>query len=899
VERNRPLHIGFSYFDVVFVWSLVAHTIHEEAKKLGIKLTIWGSPNLEDQVVALDSLIDQGVDALIVSPVVSDSAAFMPVVAKAQTAGIPIVTLGSEIAAADSLPYIGSDNLGGQALITDYALKYIGGKGKVAYIQGRRELAAHSLRARAFRDVLTCYPDVELVYHGMHDPLLSFEESGRTIAQQLLAHRPDVNLVVTSVDRLAMGVISVLEEEKLIGKITVTGFDGIPHAFQAIRQGTLLGTVCHQGRELAKQTLMLVQRLVNGENVLERIMLPVKMVTRENVIDPALEAFRYLPGMLDHLKEENKVRRQLIGSLRTSEERFRSLVELSSDWYWEQDENFRFASNEGTKSRYLNSLIGKTLWELENTGVTDAQWHAHRTLLDAHLPFHDFEFQYVDDVGSVRYISLSGRPVFDQDGAFKSYRGVGKDITERRRSEERIQYLAYYDGLTLLPNRSLFTQRVDQTLAHARRHDRQFAILFIDLDRFKIVNDALGHDAGDELLQEIAKRLQDCLREDDTVARLGGDEFVVLLEISDEKHAATVARKILSNIAQALPLGDGEHQVTASVGIAIYPHDGVNHQTLMKHADIAMYLAKEQGKNNYQFYSDTSKDRSVQQLTLESNLRRALRRNEFLLHYQPKMDLNTREITGVEALLRWQHPELGLVLPSRFIPLAEETGLIVPMGKWVLRTACAQIMQWQKQGLSGFPVAVNLSPRQFFDKGLVKDVADIIKETGVDPALLEFEITESMVMYKTGKAIALLTKLKSLGIRLAIDDFGTGYSSFALLKRFPIDTIKIDRSFIKDIPRGIQDSALTNAIISMGKALNLKIIAEGVEKKEQMLFLQRNACDEMQGAFFSKPLPGDDIVPLCSQHTVRRIRTKQVRVKKTKTSTNGTRKSSRVSPATR
>jgi diguanylate cyclase (GGDEF)-like protein/PAS domain S-box-containing protein len=882
VERDHSLHIGFSCFDAVYIWSLIGQTIQDEAKKLGIKTTIWGSPNVADQLLAIDTLVKQGIDALIISPIISNCPDFIPLLAKAKEKNIPIMLIGSEIDGVDFLPLVWSDHYGGQAQITQLVFEHVGRTGRVAYIRGRQGLAAHSLRTKAFHDVLQRYTGVELVFEDKHDPKLSFEDCGRNLTRQILAKAPDVNAIVTSVDRIAMGVLDVLKQQRLSGRIAVTGFDGIPHAFHAVHEGTLLGTVAQRGHELAKQALADTLKLVRGEAIAPKTLLPVQVITRGNVVGPALEAFRYLPGVLDQLAEDSKVRRELIDSLRSSEERFRSLVELSSDWYWEQDVNFRFVSNEGANARFLNPMLGKTLWELPNTGVMETQWQAHRSLLDKHEPFYDFEFQHVDADGKPCYISLSGRPVFDSHGSFKCYRGVGKDITERRKSADKIQNLAYYDVLTSLPNRSYFTQQINHALVVSKRHERKFAILFIDLDRFKTINDALGHEAGDQLLQEVGKRLKACLRAGDMVARFGGDEFVVLLEeIKEPQHAATVARKILASVAQSLWIGNYEHQVTASVGIAIYPDDGTDQQTLMKHADVAMYLAKDQGKNNFQFYSNTTNMHSHERLAMESSLRHALQHDEFLLHYQPKIDLRTNEITGMEALLRWQRPGAELVPPAQFIPLAEETGLIVPIGKWVIRTACVQIVAWQQRGLGGFPVAVNLSPRQFFDERLVTDVSEIIRETGVNPTLLEFEITESMVMYKTDKAIALLAALKAMGIRLAIDDFGTGYSSFALLKRFPIDTIKIDRSFIKDIPRDTEDGALTNAIISMGKAIKLKVIAEGVERKEQLVYLQKHACDEMQGFYFSKPVPAADVELLLDRSKVRKT-TKPATTKKLK-----------------
>jgi len=353
------------------------------------------------------------------------------------------------------------------------------------------------------------------------------------------------------------------------------------------------------------------------------------------------------------------------------------------------------------------------------------------------------------------------------------------------------------------------------------------------------------------------------VRESDTVARLGGDEFVVLLpQLSDAGYAATVAQNILAVLATPFILIGHEFRVTASVGIGLYPQDGLDEQTLTKHADIAMYHAKEEGKNNFQFYSEKLNAHSLERLALESSLRHALERNEFRLHYQAKRDLTTGVITGMEALLRWEHPDLGTVAPMRFIPIAEETGLILPIGKWVLKTACAQNVAWQKQRLPPLSIAVNLTSRQFCDENLLHDVTSILRTTGMDPAFLELEITESLLIRDVENALRVLTPLKALGVRIALDDFGIGYSSLATLQRFPLDTIKIDRSFIRDITGKAQDTGLADAIIAMGKSLSLTVVAQGVETREQAEFLHTHACDELQGFYFKRPLPADEFTQL-------------------------------------
>jgi diguanylate cyclase (GGDEF)-like protein len=434
---------------------------------------------------------------------------------------------------------------------------------------------------------------------------------------------------------------------------------------------------------------------------------------------------------------------------------------------------------------------------------------------------------------------------------------------EKTKADERIEYLASHDSLTHLPNRDMFNGMLRRAIDAAARYQRQFALLFIDLDRFKVINDSLGHDAGDMLLVEVGGRLRRALRSSDVVARLGGDEFVVILEETAERpEVERIAGELLSVLSQPLQLSGHECHTTASIGIAMYPSDGADILTLTKNADMAMYLAKEDGKNGFRFFTKEIKTQSIERLKLESALRRALEREQFSLYYQPKIDMASGQITGVEALLRWNHPDLGTVSPGQFIPLAEETGLIVPIGRWVLEEACAQNMAWQRRGLRPVTMAVNLSPRQFADPNLLHDVDEALVASGMSPVLLQLEVTESMVMRNVSRAIKVLDAIQSRGIRLAIDDFGTGYSSMSLMKQFPIDTIKIDRSFVRDLPVDSEDQAIAQAIISMGKALGMTVIAEGVETVEQEAFLRSHACDEMQGFLFSKPLPAKQMADL-------------------------------------
>lgn len=438
---------------------------------------------------------------------------------------------------------------------------------------------------------------------------------------------------------------------------------------------------------------------------------------------------------------------------------------------------------------------------------------------------------------------------------------------ERKGAEERIRYLATHDGLTGLPNRAMFSQLLNLEIKSAHRYGRKLAVLFIDLDRFKTINDTLGHQAGDALLKEISARLKASVRASDVVARLGGDEFVILVqEVNESGQVAAVARNVLSAAIKPMTIAGQQCRVTASVGIAMYPADAQDEQSLMKNADLAMYFAKEEGKNNYQFYSQDTRFESRQSMALETNLRGAMERNEFSLHYQAKLDLKSDKITGVEALLRWNSPELGAVPPMQFIPAAEETGLIVPLGKWVLRSACRQNMEWQRAGLPPVCIAVNLSPRQFSDPDLLADIAVVLGETGMAPQLLEIEITEGMVMYNTDRAVKVLGAIKALGVRLALDDFGTGYSSLAQLKRFPIDTLKVDRSFLRELANNTEHRVITEAVIALGHSLSLNVVAAGVETLEQQSFLRERACNEMQGFYFSKPIVADEFAELLRTH---------------------------------
>jgi diguanylate cyclase (GGDEF)-like protein len=432
---------------------------------------------------------------------------------------------------------------------------------------------------------------------------------------------------------------------------------------------------------------------------------------------------------------------------------------------------------------------------------------------------------------------------------------------ELRSALGSVRQMATHDHLTGLPNRVLFNEELQRALARAERHVRPVALFFMDIDRFKNINDTLGHQFGDRVLQEVAKRLLGCVREGDIIARLGGDEFVLLVEELDDPAALTeIARKLLAAVSELGKIEGQELNVTLSIGICTYPADGRDSKALLAGADIAMYRAKERGRNGFCFYSAELKSHTPEKLALEAGLSHGLERGEFRVYYQPKIDMTTGAITGVEALLRWQHPEMGLLLPDKFIHLAEETGLIVPIGLWTLREVCMRAKAWKDAGLPRMPIAVNLSASQFREERLVSQLAEILKSTGTDADILELEITESMVMQDPEEAAKLMHNLRAMGVRLTIDDFGTGYSSLGYLKLFPINNLKVDRSFVRDLPHSSDDVAFTRAVIAMAHSLQMNVIAEGVELREQFDVLREEGCDEFQGYLCRPPLAEDDLI---------------------------------------
>ena len=473
------------------------------------------------------------------------------------------------------------------------------------------------------------------------------------------------------------------------------------------------------------------------------------------------------------------------------------------------------------------------------------------------------KYRIVRPDGEIRWLEDRARTVRDAEGRPLRLDGVATDISERKASDERIEYLANYDALTNLPNRNLLMNRLHQGLIRARRAHGKLGLLFLDIDRFKNINDSFGHPFGDSLLKEFARRLKLTLRDGDTVARLGGDEFVIILgDIREAGNAAHLAMRVLKAFSQSVFAGERELHVTTSIGVSVYPDDGDEADLLLKHADVAMLRAKkEQGGNCFQCYTLEMGAKALEKVKLEHALHQALQNKEFLLHYQPQIDLKSGRIISIEALIRWNHPEMGSIPPGRFIQLAEETGLIIPIGEWVLKTACAQVSAWRKEGFQ-LNVAVNVSGRQLKQKNMPLMVQSILASNGLDPSCLELELTESMLMNDSEATILILNQLKEIGIKMSIDDFGTGFSSLSYLTRFPVDIIKIDQSFIADLDKKPEAGSIILTVIALAKSLALRTVAEGVETVEQLDFLHANACDAMQGYYFSMPLPSNEVIAL-------------------------------------
>ena len=553
-----------------------------------------------------------------------------------------------------------------------------------------------------------------------------------------------------------------------------------------------------------------------------------------------------------------------------SEARFRSLTELSSDWYWEQDTEFRFIDFSGNQQNALRRVevaYGKTRWDLMALNLTEAHWEAHRSELQAHRPFRNFEILRRNSASGDYWISISGIPVYDANGEFAGYRGIGRDITAQKSAQETIRQLAYYDSLTKLPNRQLLMERLNDAVSVCRRQKDQSALLFIDLDAFKSLNDTQGHPTGDVLLSQVGNRLRSAVREIDTVARLGGDEFVVILNALSAtpaqaaNQARIIGQKMLTALSEPYDLHGLDHRCTSSMGITLFCANDHDLEQILQRADLAMYQAKADGRNQLRFFDPAMQSAVEHRSALEAALRLALHRDELCLHYQPVVD-SQRQLIGVEALARWNHPERGLVMPVEFIPLAESSGLILQIGARLLHQACEQLELWGRNDMTRhLSLAVNVSARQFRERDFVTLVRDTLNATHANPAQLKLELTESLLLTDVQDVVAKMHELKSLGVGFSLDDFGTGYSSLSYLKSLPLEQLKIDKGFVRDVLTDPSDAAIAISILTLAQALNLSVVAEGVETEGQLQFLLANGCKVFQGYFFGKPQPVDKLLP--------------------------------------
>jgi diguanylate cyclase (GGDEF)-like protein/PAS domain S-box-containing protein len=660
-------------------------------------------------------------------------------------------------------------------------------------------------------------------------------------------------IVITNVDgtivwvNRAFTVMTGYSEKEVLGKNPrLLKSEEQPESYYATLWSTISSGAVWKGE--------IVNRRKDGTTYIEEM--TITPVTR-NVSDSANKYFVAITQDITERKRSEEM-------LQNSENKYRALFEDAADANWLMNETGFLDCNSAALEMFGYSAGAPMLHPADISPPNQPDGTCSRTAADQKIAaafLHGkerFEWLHQRKNGNVfpaevclTALTLSGRPTL---------LATVRDITDRKVAEERIQYLAYYDALTGLPNRTLLQDRLAKTLAGARRQKDKVALLFLDLDGFKNINDSLGHSVGDLLLQEVAERLKTWGREQDTVARLGGDEFLIMLtNVKDVPDAAVAAERLMDAMTAEFVVQGHVLTVSCSIGISIFPEHGTDCEVLIKNADAAMYNAKECGRNNFRFFTEDMNTQVVERLTLENSLRLALEREELFLVYQPQIDMATGRVTGLEALLRWQHAELGLVPPDKFIRIAENSGLIVPIGEWVLRTACAQARQWQQEGLSAVTVAVNVSAIQFRQEGFCELIRRVLHETGLAAQYLELELTESVLLSQADMMLSVVHGLKAIGVTLAIDDFGTGYSNFTSLREFGVSKLKIDRSFIRDVAVNPDDAAITSAIISMAKSLRLKVIAEGVEDEAQMSFLRAHHCDEIQGYYFSKPLAVDQV----------------------------------------
>ncbi|MDA8255427.1 MAG: EAL domain-containing protein [Betaproteobacteria bacterium] len=567
-----------------------------------------------------------------------------------------------------------------------------------------------------------------------------------------------------------------------------------------------------------------------------------------------------LQGIIEDISEQVRSRE----AVASAEARYRSIFENATDGLFQTAAEGRYlAANPALARIYGYASPAELIAALQNIGsqlyIDPSRRETFKRLMIASGRVDDFESEVKRRDGTIIWISESAHSVFDSDGSFLYYEGVVQDITDHKLHQQQLEYQASHDLLTGLPNRTLLADRLQQSIAQADRNGHFAAVAFIDLDNFKYINDSLGHQAGDDLLVEVSRRLQGCLRGTDTVARYGGDEFVLVL--NNHYQAVSVIRlmeRVLDDIQRPVVVDGTDLFVTPSIGISLYPNDGGDAQTLIKNADAAMYLAKGKGRNNFQFFTSRLNDLAMERIGLDSSLRRALSRNEIQVHFQPKVNRH-RQVFGFEALVRWNSPEHGWVVPEKFIGVAEDTGMIVPITEFVLDTACRQVVAWSTAGLGDFNMAVNLSARMLQDDSVVDMVARTLHRNGLAPQRLELEITESMIIGNIEHSVVMLHQLKALGVQLAIDDFGTGYSSLSYLQCFPIDVLKIDRAFVRTLDLKVKESPIAKLVTLLGHSLGLTVVAEGVETESQLEYLEAIGCDAYQGFLFARPMPAGEI----------------------------------------
>jgi diguanylate cyclase (GGDEF)-like protein len=880
------------------VWALVGSCMRSEATRRGVDLTLKTALTSDDQITLLNELLDQGMDALIFKPISISNPELLPLLDRASAAGVPVVTLDSFIDHDAVACTVRVDNEAAQMQVAEVALNQLGHRGRVVYFQGDQRLPPGVARKAGFDRLLARYPQIELVHEVMLDwvvPGSRIAFGAQCMRDALAANRTPPDALISASDEGALGALQVLEQAGLAGKVLITGFDGLSEALIAIRDGNMLATIRQVPDDFGARAMDAAVAAVNARRQADVQALPrirhvgTELITRDNLMEATIDTLSLLPKLIIDLGQDQLIQRELQQAVITRQRKIldtvaaistvfnhirepQSLVQnlvdrLCADFSLysakaiPEADSFLFlpcsshapghaADDSAEQSRWVLPMVfaGKTLGRLELCAMQPRA-------------FDQQTREILESIANQGAIALENASLYaDTVRLAQIELQAAESKLELSRQAE---HMSLHDALTGVPNRRLLSRLLEQAIARAQRNGDTLALMFLDLDHFKQVNDIMGHEAGDALLQEAARRLKGCVREGDTVARLGGDEFVVLLTgLMGPTDPAMVGQKMLSAIGQPFALSGQMFRLSASIGIALYPDDGKDESTLTKNADIAMYHAKMGGKNSYQFHSARLNANSLERLALEAGLRNALERDEFHLYYQTKQDAETDRITGMEVFLRWEHPDLGLVQPLQFLAVAEQTGLIVPIGKWVIKTACAQNVAWQKLGLPHLAISVNLTPRQFSDATLASDIRAILQATGMEARLLELEIPEKVLMQDNPRTLEVLKQLKQDGIRIAIDDFGMAYTALAMLQQFPIDTVKIDRALIRGGPDALSIESLTEAIIAMGRTLSRTIVVKGVETHAQADSLRGHVCHEIQGFYSNRPVPPEQLTAI-------------------------------------